>query len=376
MPNGKDMKTPTVNLRIPGPTPVPEEVLESMRAQMINHRGPDFKALVERVTDRLMKLFQTENDLFVLTCSGTGAMEASIVNTLSPGDRVLALVIGAFGQRYSEIATAFGAEVSTITAPYGEAINPEDVREALEADDSIKAVLVTHNETSTGVTNDLASISRIVDEEDRILLVDAISSIGSIDLPVDAWACDVVVTASQKGWMSPPGLAMASVSPRAWAAYREAKMPRYNWDFAKAKSYLENGQTPWTPALSTFYALDTGLEIMAKEGLPNIIERHAAVTRRAREGVRALGLSLLARDEVASNTVTAVNRPEGIDVAELLKVIREDYNVVLAGGPGALAGKIFRIGHLGHVTEEDIDDVLTALGQALEKLGYRGGKPA
>ena len=365
-----------VNLRIPGPTPVPDAVLESMRAQMINHRGPDFKTLIDRVTDRLMKLFQTENELFVLTCSGTGAMEASIVNTLSPGDRVLALVIGAFGQRYSEIATAFGAEVSTITAPYGEAINPEDVREALEADDSIKAVLVTHNETSTGVTNDLASISRIVDEEDRILLVDAISSIGSIDLPVDAWRCDVVVTASQKGWMSPPGLAMTSVSPRAWAAYREATMPRYNWDFAKAKSYLENGQTPWTPALSTFYALDTGLEIMAKEGLPNIIERHAAVTRRAREGVRALGLSLLARDEVASNTVTAVNRPEGIDVAELLKVAREDYNVVLAGGPGTLAGKIFRIGHLGHVTEEDIDDVLTALGQALEKLGYRGGKPA
>ena len=361
-----------IHLRIPGPTPVPDEVLDAMTAQMINHRGPAFKDILERVTVRLKEFFQTENDLYVMTSSGTGAMEASVVNTLSPGDRVLALTIGSFGQRYVQIAEAFGADVVKLEAPYGKAINPDDVDKHLSEDPAIKAVLITHNETSTGVTNPLRSIAAITRSHDRLLLVDAISSIGSIDLPVDAWECDVVSTASQKGWMSPPGLSMISVSQRAWEAWKTSTMPRFHWDFGQLQSYLERGQTPWTPAVSTFYALDVGLEAIAQEGLANVFERHASVARRARDGARALGLSLLAEEEFASNTVTAINAPEGIDLAQLLKICREEYGVVLAGGPGPLAGKVFRIGHLGHVTENDIDVVIDTLREVLRRLGFKG----
>ena len=369
------MTVKKVNLRIPGPTPVPEEVLQAAASPMINHRGPAFKALIDRVTDRLKGFFQTENDLFIFTASGTGAMEASIVNTLSPGDNVLAIITGFFGDRYATIAQAFGAKVIPISFPLGQAADPDEVRKALAKDPTIKAVLITHNETSTGVTNDLASISKVVGDYDKLLLVDAISSIGSIDLPVDAWGCDVVVTASQKGWMAPPGLAMASISKKAWAAHSEAAMPRYYWDFSAARASLEKGETPWTPGLSILYAMDTSLGIMEREGLSNIIERHASVTRRAREGVKALGLSLLAQEQRASNTVTAVNMPDGMDVKELLRVMREEHTVVLAGGQGPLAAKIFRIGHLGHVTEEDIDAVLSGLRLTLQKLGFKAGLP-
>lgn len=361
-----------IHLRIPGPTPVPDQILDAMTAQMINHRGPAFKELLERVTLRLKEFFQTENDLYVMTSSGTGAMEASIVNTLSPGDRVLALTIGSFGQRYVQIAEAFGADVVKLEAPYGKAINPDDVDKRLSDDPTIKAVIVTHNETSTGVTNPLRSIAEVTRSHDRLLLVDAISSIGSIDLPVDAWECDVVSTASQKGWMSPPGLSMISVSGRAWEAWKTSTMPRFHWDFGQLRSYFERGQTPWTPAVSTFYALDAGLEAIAREGLANVFERHASVARRARDGARALGLSLLAEEEVASNTVTAINAPQGIDLAQLLKICREEYGLVLAGGPGPLAGKVFRIGHLGHVNEDDIDVVIDTLREVLQRLGFKG----
>lgn len=361
------------NLRIPGPTPVPDEVLQATAGRMINHRGPAFKAILDRTTDRLKRLFQTENDLYILTSSGTGAMEASLVNTLSPGDKVLALVIGEFGQRYADMAKAHGAEVIVLESELGSVADPDEIKKTLDADPDIKAVLVTHNETSTGVTNDLASIARVAKEHDKLVLVDAISSIGSIELAVDAWGCDIVTTASQKGWMAPPGLAMVSVSRMAWEAHAEAKMPRYYFDLSTAESYLKRGQTPWTPSLSIFFAMDTSLEIMEKEGLANIIERHATVARRTREGVKSLGLSLLAqREEWASNTVTAINGPEGIDVAELLRIMREEYKVVLAGGPGSLAGKIFRIGHLGYVTEQDIDNVIESLKLTLDKLGFKG----
>ena len=364
-----------VNLRIPGPTPVPREVLAATAGQMINHRGPEFAELIDRVTVRLKGLFQTENDLLIFTSSGTGAMEASIVNTLSPGDKVLAIVTGAFGERYAAMARDFGAEVTTLSFPLGEAADPGEVRKALAADPTIKAVLVTHNETSTGVTNDLSAISEEVKEYDKLLLVDAISSIGSMELQVDAWGCDVVATASQKGWMAPPGLAMVSISKKAWGAHAEARMPRYYWDFSAARASLQKGETPWTPGLSILFALDTSLAIMEREGLANIIERHAAVARRTREGVIALRLSLLAREEWVSNTVTAVKAPEGLDVKEMLRVMREEHGVVLAGGQGPLAGKIFRIGHLGYVTEQDIDGVMAALQLALETLGFAGEKP-
>ncbi len=273
-------------LRIPGPTPCPPEILRAMAKQMINHRGPEFAQILHDVTAKLKQLFQTKGDLYLLTCSGTGGLEAAVVNTLSPGDEVLSVSIGFFGERFAELAEQFGAEVIPLHYEWGKAADIDDIRRALQNEPKIKAVLVTHNETSTGVTNDLRAISSLVKEFDKLLLVDAISSLGSIELPVDEWHCDVTVTASQKGWMVPPGMAMVSLSPEAWRAHAEAKMPRYTWDFSKAKSYLERGQTPWTPAVSIAFALQVALDMMLKEGLANIIARHARVGKAAREGVK------------------------------------------------------------------------------------------
>ncbi len=360
-----------MSLRIPGPTPCPEKVLHAMSKQMINHRGKEFGEMINRITDRLKELFQTKGDVFILTSSGTGAMEASVVNTLSPGDKVLSLSNGVFGDRYATIAEQFGAEVTRVKFEWGKAVEPDAAEKALKADPKIKAVLVTHNETSTGVTNDLGAIASIVRKYDKLLLVDAISSLGCIDLPVDKWGCDVVVTGSQKGWMVPPGLAFVSVSERAWQAHRVAKMPRFYWDFTRAKEFLQKNQTPWTPAVSIFYALDVALPLMLEEGLPNIFARHARLGRKTREGIKSLGLTLFADEKVASDTVTAVNSPPGVDGKKITEIMRDEHGIVLSGGQSTLAGKIFRIGHLGFVTESDIDDVIRELRHALPKVGYK-----
>jgi aspartate aminotransferase-like enzyme len=300
------------NLRIPGPTPLPDDILQVMSKQMINHRGEEFEQILKKIITNLKKLFQTKNDVFVLTGSGTGGMEATIVNTLSPGDKVLSVSIGVFGERFASIAQQFGAEVTPLRFEWGKPADADAVRKALQTEPKIKAVLVTHNETSTGITNDLAAISSAVKEFDKLLLVDAISSLGSINLPVDDWRCDVTVTSSQKGWMAPPGLAMVSVSQKAWQAHAQAKMPRFYWDFSRAKSYLEKWQTPWTPAVTTVFALSVSLEMMLKEGLPNIINRHARVSKAAREGIKSLGLIPFAEEAFASNTVTAVAASNGL----------------------------------------------------------------
>jgi aspartate aminotransferase-like enzyme len=338
---------------------------------MINHRGPEFEQILHGVTDKLKQLFQTKGDVFLLTGSGTGGLEAAIVNTLSPGDKVLSVSIGVFGERFASIASQFGAEVIPLSFEWGKAADVDSVRQALNNEPKIKAVLFTHNETSTGVTNDLASISSVVKEFDKLLLVDAISSLGSIRLPVDEWHCDVAVTGSQKGWMVPPGLAMVSVSQEAWQAHANAKMPRFYWDFAQARRYLERGQTPWTPAVSVVFALSVALEMMLKEGLDNIIDRHARVAKAARDGVKLLGLSLFADEGHASNTVSAIAASNGLDTKKMLKILREGHGIVLGGGQQKLDGKIFRIGHLGWVTEKDIDVVLSALKVVLPEAGFR-----
>jgi len=360
-------------LRIPGPTPCPDEVLQAMSRQMINHRGPQFGQMLSDITAKLKQLFQTKGDVFLLTGSGTGGLEAVIVNTLSPGDKVLSVSIGVFGERFATIAQQFGAEVVPLRFEWGKAADADAVRRALKAEPKVKAVLVTHNETSTGVTNDLKAISSVVKEFDKLLLVDAISSLGSINLPVDDWHCDVVVTASQKGWMVPPALAMVSVNQEAWQANAQAKMPRFYWDFAKAKDYLEKtpAQTPWTPAISAVFGLSVALDMMLKEGLANIIARHARVAQAARKGVKSLGLSLFAEESHASNTVTAVAASDGLDTKKMNKILREEHQVILSGGQQKLDGKIFRIGHLGWVTEDDIKVVISKLKVVLPQAGFR-----
>ncbi len=361
------------NLRIPGPTPCPDVVLKEMGRQMINHRGPEFKNILFDVTDKLKQVFKTKNDVFILTGSGTGGLEAAVVNCLSPGDKVLAISIGVFGDRFSAIAKQFGADITDLKYEWGKAADTGEIKEALSKDSAIKAVLVTHNETSTGVTNDLASISAVVKEAGKLLIVDAISSLGSIELPIDEWQCDVVVTGSQKGWMVPPGLAMVSVSQEAWRANEKATMPRFYWDFAKAKSYLEKGQTPWTPTVSVFFALDKALDMIIKEGLDSIINRQARIARMTRDGVKAMGLTLFADEKYASNTVTSVAAPDGLDVIKMLKILREEHDTVLGGGQQHLSGKVFRIGHLGWVSEEDINMVLKSLMVVLPQAGFEIG---
>jgi len=372
-----------MQLRIPGPTPCPPQALQAMGKQMINHRGKEFGEILNSVTTKLRQVFQTTGDVFLLTSSGTGGLEAAIVNILSPGDRVLAISCGAFGDRFGDIAEQYGAKVKRLNFEWGKPVDPEALSRVLRANDDIKAVLVTHNETSTGITNDLSKISSVVKEFDKLLLVDAISSLGCIDLPTDNWHCDIVVTGSQKGWMVPPGLAMVSLSEKAWQAHNQARMPRYYWDFTKARDYLQKGQTPWTPAISICYALNSTLDLMLSEGLTNVFARHSRIAQMTRNGIRSLGLSLFSEDSYASNTVTAVsavgreggkNDPTDylaaepqIDVAKLTQILRDEYDVVIATGQGRLAGKIFRIGHLGLVKESDIKTILEALAKALPK---------
>ena len=360
-----------MNLRIPGPTPCPPDVLEAVGGQMINHRGPEFAALLERVMSGLQPFFQTQSDVLLMTCSGTGAMEAAIVNTLSPGDRVLAVSIGAFGDRFAEIAERYGAAVTRLAVEWGWAVEPDAVRQALRAGSEYRAVLVTHNETSTGVTNPLAAIAEVVRaESEALLLVDAVSSLGSIPLETDAWGLDVAATASQKGWQVPPGLAMLAFSERAWAASERATMPRFYLDAGKHREFAAKGQTPATPVLPVLYGLDVALERMRAEGRDAIFERHTHVANHTRSGLKALGLELLADEAVASDAVTAVRVPEGVDGKALSRIMREERATVIAGGQGQLAGKIFRIGHLGWVDEADIDRALEALRATLPEVGY------
>ena len=356
-----------MQLRVPGPTPCPPQSLEAMAKQMINHRGKEFGGILNSVTAKLKQVFQTKGDVLLLTCSGTGGLEAAVVNVLSPGDKVLSVSIGFFGERFADIAEQYGVEVNRLNFEWGGSADPEAISKALKTDSDIKAVLVTHNETSTGVTNDLNQISSVIKEFDKLLLIDAVSSLGCINLPVDDWHCDVVVTGSQKGWMVPPGLAMVSLSEKAWQAYAQARMPRYYWDLGKAKDYLKRGQTPWTPALSICYALDITLDLMLTEGLPNIFARHARVAQMVRNGIKSLGLSLFSEEGHASDTVTAVNASDKLDVLKLIQILRDEYDVIIAGGQQNLSGKIFRIGHLGYVNESDAELVLESLAQAMPK---------
>ncbi len=363
-----------MNLRIPGPIPVPDDILEDMSKPMINHRGPEYKDLLLSTTDRLKRVFETEGDVWIITGSGTAAMEAAVVNTLSPGDKVVNATIGVFGNRFTDIAEAFGADVITLDFPFGEVIDLDVLRKCLNDNPDVKAVTVTHNETSTGVTNDLQAVAEVVKGEfDKLILVDGISSVASIPMSADAWDLDVVATASQKGWMLPPGFAFLSFNDRAWAAHAESKMPKFYLDVAQYRKYYEIGQPPYTPAVSVMFALDTALDQLLSEGMGSVFERHAAVGQFTRNGIKSLGLQPFPRDErYASNTVTAVTIPEGVDATALVGKLRTDHDVIVSGGQASLAGQIFRIGHMGRTTEGDIQDTLDAIEDVLPKVGFKG----
>ncbi|MFQ5340046.1 MAG: pyridoxal-phosphate-dependent aminotransferase family protein [Anaerolineae bacterium] len=360
-----------LNLRIPGPTPLPDEVREALAQPMIGHRSHAFSNIHGEVTGGLKELLRTDNDVFVLTASGTGGMETAVVNTLSPGDKVLSVSIGNFGARFRTIAGIYGAEIVALDYEWGSAANPDEIESALAQHPDVKAVLVTHNETSTGVTNPLKEIAAAVKDggdASPLLLVDAISSAGCIELETDAWNIDVLVTGSQKGWMIPPGLAFVAVSDAAWAAHEQAAMPRFYFDLTPARKKLPADQTPWTPAVNLFYGLAAALRLMRQEGTENIWARHQQIGDYTRQRVQEMGLELFADPRHASNTVTAIRAPAGLDVADFRRQLEQRHRLILAGGQGPLKGHIFRIGHLGHVSQADIDDALAAISEGLEQL--------
>ena len=362
------------HLRVPGPTPLPDRVREAGARQMINHRGPEFAALMGRVTAALQRGFRTSNEVVLVGASGTGGLEAAVVNHLSPGDSVLAVTIGAFGDRFARIATRYGADVTRLEVDWGRAADPDAVRAAIARMVADRrppvAVLVTHNETSTGVTNPIEALAAAVRSEspDALLLVDAISGLGAMPFEADGWGLDVVVTGSQKAWMSPPGLTMLSVSDRAWAAEERATMPRFYLDLAAHRESAAKGATPWTPPVGILFALDVALEMIEAEGYPAIFARHVACAAATRAGLAALGFRLFADPAFASNTVTAAYLPPDLDWKPFSADLRT-RGLVLAGGQGKLTGLVLRLGHLGYVTISQILAALTIMEEAMVAAG-------
>lgn len=364
-------------LMIPGPTPVPEKALLELAKHPIGHRSADFSKIMAEVTQNLKWLHQTQNDVLVLTTSGTGAMEAGIINFLSPGDRILAGTNGKFGERWVEVGKAYGLNVDTITAEYGQPLDPELFREQLEADTDkqIKAVILTHSETSTGVLNDLETINRHVKAHgEALIIVDAVTSLGAYNIPVDEWGLDVVGSGSQKGYMIPPGLAFVSVSAKAWEAYKTAKLPRYYLDLGKYKKTADKNSNPFTPPVNLFFALQATLRMMQAEGLENIFARHQRLMKATRAAIKAMGLPLLGSDEYASPAITAV-APTQVEAEKIRSVMSKQFDIALAGGQDSLKGKIFRIGHLGFVSERDVLCGIGALEATLQILNCEGVTP-
>jgi aspartate aminotransferase-like enzyme len=350
---------------------------------MVNHRGPEFKALFGRVSSKLQTAFETANDVLITGSSGTGGLEAAVVNHLSPGDPVLGISIGVFGDRIASIASTYGAQVTKPALEWGRAATPDQVRDAIRAMQaegrSPRAVLMTFNETSTGVTNPIADLAAVVHAEapEALLIVDGVSGIGAMPFHTDAWGIDVAVTGAQKAWMIPPGLAMISVSPRAWAASETATMPRFYFDLKRHRESGTKGETPWTPNVSIYFQLDVAFELIEAEGYPAIQARHAACGAAARAGLAAMGFQLFADPAHASNTVTSAHLPEGVEWSALSKALRA-RDTVLAGGQGRLTGKVFRIGHLGQVGVDDIVRALESLEDASREVGIAvaAGGPA
>jgi aspartate aminotransferase-like enzyme len=348
---------------------MPDAVRAALANQMINHRGAEFKLLLGDVRARLGSIFATQNEILCFTSSGTGGLEAAVVNLFSPGDRGLFVVGGAFGERAAAIAQAFGVGVIRLEHPWGTAANPNALRDALRANPDIKVVYLTHNETSTGVTNPIGRLAQAVHEESAALLfVDSISGIGALPFETDGWGIDVVVTGSQKAFGCPPGLAMISVSPKAWEAVARSNMPRFYWDFQKLREAHNEGSSPYTPAVSVFFGLSAALELMEIEGAEARFARHARAGDLVRHGVLEMGLGLFADPPHNSNIVTAITLPEGIAPKDVRDELRSRFNTVIAGGVGKLKDSVIRIGHLGFFTEEDLTKTLEQLNAVVKSL--------
>jgi len=355
-------------LLAPGPTPIPPEVLQAMAQPIVHHRAPEYEAIFADVRRDLRLLFQCKNEVLLFAASGTGAMEGAVVNTLSPDDQVVVVRGGKFGERWAEICEAYGVRVLPVDVPYGKSVDPAAVGKSLKSNPAVKAVFATHSETSTGAVHDIQAIAAIVRETPAVLIVDAITSLGVMDLPMDAWGVDIVVAGSQKALMLPPGLAFAALSDKAWALVPTARLPKYYFNFTAEQKAIEKNQSAYTPAVSLVVGLRESLRLILAEGLLNVFARHDRLARATRAGVRGLGLELF--PEHPGCACTAVKAPVGIDGDSIVKGFRK-RGITIAGGQGSMKGKIFRIAHMGYV---DSFDVLTALG-ALEFVLADLGRP-
>ena len=364
-------------LMIPGPTPVPEAALLALAKHPIGHRTSEFSNILAEVTANLKWLHQTESDVLMLAASGTGAVEAGIINFLSPGDRVLVGCNGKFGDRWGEVAEAYSLQVDKITAEWGQPLDPAAFAEKLTADKDkqIKAVILTHSETSTGVLNDLeAIVGHVKEHGEALMILDAVTSLGAYNVPMDTLGIDVIASGSQKGYMIPPGLGFVAVSAKAWEAYKTAKLPKYYLDLGKYRKSTAKNTTPFTPPVNLIMALHATLKMMREEGLESIFARHQRLTQATREAVKALNLPLFAADNCASPAITSV-APDRVDAEQIRSILKKKFDIALAGGQDHLKGKIFRIGHLGFVSDRDILSAIGALEVALRELGYEGFTP-
>jgi aspartate aminotransferase-like enzyme len=343
-------------------------VLLAMAQPIIHHRTPEYEALFVEVRAGLKRLVQTSQDVIPLACSGTGAMEAAVVNTLSPGDTVAVVTAGKFGERWLELGRAYGVEIVELKAPYGQTVPAERVAEALKANARIAAVLAQHSETSTGVLHDVRAYAAVTRATDAILVVDAVSSLGIADLEMDRWGVDVVVAGSQKGLMLPPGLGFCALSERAWAKNATARLPRYYFDLAAERKTVVKNEAHFTPAVSIVVGLRTVLQMIEREGLANVFKRHDRLARATRAGVEALGLGLFCQ-ATPSPAVTAVTAPTGVDSELIVKAYSQAHNITIAGGQGEMKGTVFRLGHMGYAAEFDVIAALAALEQVLADLG-------
>ena len=352
---------------IPGPTPVPELVLEALGRHPIGHRSKDFQSIVKSTTENLQWLHQTKNEVLTITGSGTAAMEAGIINTLSKGDKVICGENGKFGQRWVKVAEEFGLEVIQINAEWGKPLDPEKFKNILENDlnKEIKAVILTHSETSTGVMNDLKTISQYIRNHKKALsIIDCVTSIGAYNVPTDEWELDVVASGSQKGYMIPPGLSFISMSSKAWKANELSNLPKFYLDLKSYKKSLLNNSNPFTPSVNLMFALDEALKMMKEEGLKNIFQKHERHKQAISEAAKKLNLKLFASEKSLSPSITAIET-QSFDAESFRKSIQVKYGIQLAGGQDHLKGKIFRVGHLGYINDLDIISAITAIGLTL-----------
>lgn len=359
-------------LLTPGPTPLPPEVCESLSRPIIHHRTPQFQAILKEAHEGLKYVFQTANDVYILASSGTGGMEAAVTGLLSAGDKVIVVDAGKFGERWTELCQAYGVNAEVVKVEWGKAIDPKVIEAKLKEGKGVyKAVFTTLCETSTGVATDIKAIGAVVKDSEAVLVVDAISGLGAIDLKTDAWHCDVVVSGSQKGLMLPPGLGFICVSPKAWKLVESSKLPKFYFSLKAAKKAYATVDTPWTPAIGLIIALNEAIGLMKKEGgLEKVFAWHHTMAEATRAAVKALGLELFA-PQAYSDVVTAVKVPAGIDGEKLVKSMRDTYGVTIAGGQSEMKGKIFRFAHMGYIGEFDIIAGISCLEKVLAQMGYK-----